>query len=128
MLMWRSLMLFLARSPVTVLCIMTLSFLGFGYFSINLFFMFKANIDVINQYGVMVLKEGAAAQLLILLCNAFVSVFFYSVWKVCERLLVDWVMKAKSNTPDASAVSKNTKKKKNSQQKSKKELDSELNK
>ena len=95
--MWLSFIHYLERSPVTVLCIMTVSFLGFGYFSINLFLLFKANIDLINQFGVMAIKEGAALQLLMLLLHAFVSVLFYAVWKVGERLLVDWAVKSKSS-------------------------------
>lgn len=83
---------FFARSPFLVLCVMTLSFLGFGYFSINLFLLFKANISLINQFGLVALQEGAAMQLFMLLVNALVSVIFYALWKVGERLLVDWVV------------------------------------
>jgi len=93
--MWSSFIQYLERSPVTVLCMMTLSFLGFGYFSINLFLLFKANIDLINQFGLMAIKEGAAWQLVMLLLSAFVSVLFYATWKVGERLLVDWVVEPK---------------------------------
>jgi len=60
---------FFARSPFLVLCIMTLSFLGFGYFSINLFLLFKANIGLINEFGLLALQEGAAMQLVILLAE-----------------------------------------------------------
>jgi hypothetical protein len=93
--MREKLMGYLVRSPVTVLIIMTISFLGFGYFSVNLFFSFKANIAFINQYGFMAIKEGAVHQLGTLLLSAFVSVLFYAVWKVGERLLVDWAVRLK---------------------------------
>jgi hypothetical protein len=86
---------FLVRSPVIVLLVMTLSFLGFGYFSVNLFLVFKANIAFINEFGVMAIKEGAAQQLGQLLLHAFVSVLFYAIWKVGERLLVDWAVDIK---------------------------------
>ncbi len=83
---------YLSRSPFSTLCVMTFCFLAFGYFSLNLFFLFQANIGAIRQFGWLILKEGAALQLLIILLNAFMSVIFYSLWKVCERLVVDWVV------------------------------------
>lgn len=86
---------FLLRSPVTVLCIMTASFLGFGYFSVNLFLLFKANVAFINEYGFMAIQEGAAKQLGSLVLSALISVLFYAVWKVGERLLVDWAVDIK---------------------------------
>jgi hypothetical protein len=83
---------FLVGSPVIILLLMTLSFLGFGYFSVNLFLVFKANISFINEFGVMAIQEGAAQQLGQLVLNAFVSVLFYAIWKIGERLLVDWAV------------------------------------
>jgi len=125
--MFQKLMVYLARSPITVLCVMTVSFLAFGYFSINLFLLFKANIDAINAYGFMVLKEGAAIQLLGLLANAFISVFFYSIWKVCERLVVDWTMNGKVRAKARKAKNKIRKNgKKNIKEKSNEVLDSEV--
>ena len=62
---------FLVRSPVIILMLMTFSFLGFGYFSVNLFLVFKANVAFINEYGLMAIQEGAVQQLGRLLFNAF---------------------------------------------------------
>lgn len=93
--MRKKLMSFLVRSPVIVLALMTFSFLGFGYFSVNLFLVFKANVAFINEYGAMAIQEGAAQQLGQLVLSAFVSVLFYAVWKVGERLLVDWAVDIK---------------------------------
>lgn len=94
--MWSSFLCFLARSPLSVLCIMTISFLGFGYFSINLFLLFKANVDLINRFGLMAIREGAALQFVMIVFHAFVSVLFYAIWKVGERLFVDWVVASKT--------------------------------
>ena len=82
---------YLSRSPITVILMMTISFLGFGYFSVNLFLLFKANIDLINQFGVLAIMEGAAWQLLTIIFHAIVSVLFYAIWKLGERLIVDWL-------------------------------------
>lgn len=90
-------MTYLARSPFSTLCLMAISFLGFGFFSFNLFFLFQANISVIKDFGLLVLKEGAALQLVIILFNTIMSVSFYTLWKVCERLLVDWLLRKGHN-------------------------------
>ncbi len=90
--MRQKVMNYLMGSPVTILCMMTVSFLGFGYFSVNLFFLFRSNVELINNFGWLALQEGAATQLFLLVGSAFVSVIFYAVWKVGERLLVDWLV------------------------------------
>ncbi len=90
--MQRKIINYLARSPFSTLCAMTVCFLAFGYFSLNLFFLFQANIGAIREFGWLILKEGAAIQLIVILFNAFMSVVFYSLWKVCERLIVDWIV------------------------------------
>ena len=86
---------FLLRSPIIVLCIMTACFLGFGYFSVNLFLLFKANIAFINKYGSMAIQEDAAKQLGSLILSVLISVLSYAFWKVGERLLVDWAVDIK---------------------------------
>ena len=58
----------------------------------NLFLVFKANIELINDFGVVAIMAGAAKQFALIVFNAFVSVIFYAVWKVGERLLVDWAV------------------------------------
>ena len=83
---------FLARHPSMVLLLMTLSFLGFGYFSLNLFFLFKASIELLAKYGVMVLEDGAALQLAMIFLSGLASSIFYTSLKLCERLLVDWIV------------------------------------
>ena len=88
---------YLARSPFSTLCLMTVSFLAFGYFSLNLFFLFQANLAAIKNFGVMILAEGAALQFLQIIGSAFLSVIFYSISKLCERLIVDWFTQQPSN-------------------------------
>ncbi len=70
---------------------MTLFFLGFGYFSVNLFFLFKANIDLVSTHGVMALRDGAAEQLILILGSGLASSVFYSGFKLCEKLIVEWL-------------------------------------
>src|SRR3954451_12331273 len=79
----------LYRLPVLTFVLMVLSFFLFGYFSVNLFVLLKANIDLILEYGYMALEDGAAQQLVELLFTAYLSVLFFLCFKVCERVLVD---------------------------------------
>jgi hypothetical protein len=53
--------------------------------------MFHANLEVIQRHGWMILREGAALQFIEVVSSAFVSVIFYSLWKLSERLIVDWM-------------------------------------
>lgn len=89
--MRRSIMLFFMRSPVSSLMLMTVFFLGFGYFSFNLFFLLKANIDLIARHGTLALKEGAAQQVALILLSGFASTCSYTGIKYCERVLIDWL-------------------------------------
>jgi hypothetical protein len=79
---------FLYRHAWLTFILMGLSFLLFGYFTVNLFVLLKANIELILEYGMMALGDGAAQQLAELLFAAYLSMLFYLGFKVCERVLV----------------------------------------
>lgn len=81
---------YFSRSPLSSLVLMTAFFLGFGYFSLNLFFLFKANIELVAAHGVMALKDGAAVQLVLIAAAGFASSVCYSGIKLCERFVVGW--------------------------------------
>ncbi len=89
--MRRALVAGLAGRPLLILVTMTVFFLGFGYFSINLYFLFKANIDLVTEHGVMALRDGAASQLARIAGAGLASSFFYSGFKLCEKLIVEWL-------------------------------------
>jgi hypothetical protein len=54
----------------------------------NLFVALNANIELIRRYGIMALRDGAFQQLLELIGYGYVSLFFYLLFKACERVLV----------------------------------------
>ena len=68
-----------------VLC---LSFALFGAGTLNLFNLFKANLGLIADNGLMALGDGAAQQLLELLSSLALSMLAYVVFKACEHHLV----------------------------------------
>ena len=64
-------------------------FLAFGVTSVNLFVLLKLNLDLFLQYGLVVIEDGALQQLVDLLGSAYLSILFYLLFKICERILVD---------------------------------------
>lgn len=80
---------FLYRHPKVTLLLMGAFFVLFGFTSVNLFVILKANIDLFLQYGLMVIEDGALQQLVEILGSAYLSIVFYVLFKVCERILVE---------------------------------------
>jgi hypothetical protein len=80
---------FLDRHPRLTFLLMGIFFLLFGLTSVNLFVLLKANIDLFLEYGTMVIADGALEQLIDLLGSVYLSIVFYLLFKVCERVLVD---------------------------------------
>ncbi len=80
---------FLYAHPALTFVLMVGFFIFFGVTSVNLFVLLKMNIDLFIQYGLMVIADGALEQLFDLLTSAILSILFYLVFKVCERILVE---------------------------------------
>ena len=80
---------FLFARPRLTFIVMGLLFLLFGITSVNLFMLLKMNIDLFVNYGLMVIADGALEQLAELLGSAYLSLVFYILFKVCERVLVE---------------------------------------
>lgn len=75
--------------PYAIFLLMLLAALVFGLSSYNLFFLIKANLSLVLEYGAMALMDGALKELLMLLIYGVVSLCAYLVFKACEKLLVD---------------------------------------
>ena len=71
--------------------VMGLAFLGFGAGTFNLFFVLKANAQLVMEHGWMALGDGAAQQFVELLVTAFASMAAYVLFKACEYRLVHWL-------------------------------------
>jgi hypothetical protein len=67
---------------------MAASFLVFGAGTLNLFFVLKANLELIAEHGTQALADGAAQQLLELVVTAVLSMAAYVLFKACEHELV----------------------------------------
>jgi hypothetical protein len=80
---------FLRRSPLLAFVLMGAFFLLSGITSINLYVVLKANIDLFRMHGAQVIEDGALQQLAEILGTAFLSIFFFVLFVVCERIVVD---------------------------------------
>lgn len=76
------------RRAWTAFVVCGLAFLGFAIGTVNLAYVLKASIDLVLQYGVQALMDGAARQLVELLATGYASLAFYVVFKACEHRLV----------------------------------------
>jgi hypothetical protein len=85
----RRLIAFLYGHPKVTFLFMGAFFLLFGFTSVNLFVVLKANIDLFLEYGAMVIEDGALQQLVEILGSSYLSIVFYVLFKVCERVLVE---------------------------------------
>jgi hypothetical protein len=80
---------FLFRHPKVTFVLMGAFFLLFGFTSVNLFVVLKANIELFLDYGAMVIEDGALQQLIEIIGSSYLSIVFYVLFKVCERILVE---------------------------------------
>jgi len=84
---------FLFRNPLLTFVLLGLFFLLFGLTSINLFFLLKANLNLFLEYGLMVIDDGALEQLMELLGSAYLSMLFWVLFRLCERILIERLTK-----------------------------------
>jgi len=67
--------------------------LVFGLCSFNLFFLVKANVILVLDYGMMALFDGALIQLLSLSFYGIISLASFLVFEACKKVLVDKMVK-----------------------------------
>lgn len=73
--------------------VMAISSLSLVLSSANIFIMFRANILLISENGFMALKDGAAEQFFSICFYGIISVFSYVIFKACEKVLVEKLLK-----------------------------------
>ena len=80
---------FLFWHPKVTFLLMGAFFLIFGFTSVNLFVVLKANIELFLEYGAMVIEDGALQQLFEIIGACYLSIVFYVLFKTCERILIE---------------------------------------
>ena len=71
--------------------VMGLAFFVFGVGTLNLFYLLRANTNLLLENGWMAVADGGAAQLVELLLNGYLSMAAYVVFKACEYRLAHWL-------------------------------------
>jgi hypothetical protein len=89
----------LARRWLTFV-LLGLAFFVFGSGSLNLFFLLKANAQLLAEHGVMAALDGGLQQLVELIITGYVSMAAYIVFKACEHALVHRLCDAPSPSLD----------------------------
>ena len=90
----------LSRPWLTFL-VMGLAFFAFGAGSYNLVMLFKANAELIANYGWQALMDGAARQFAELVISGYLSIAAYVVFKACEHRLTHQLTGPESAPEDA---------------------------
>ena len=74
--------------------VLGLAFFVFGSGSLNLFFLLRANGELLAEHGWQAAMDGGAQQLVELLLTGYVSMAAYVVFKACEHALVHGLVHA----------------------------------
>jgi hypothetical protein len=98
---------FLFRHPSATFVLMGAFFLLFGVTSVNLFMLLKMNIDLFLEYGLMVIDDGALQQLLELLGSAYLSMLFWLLFRLCERIIIERMIRARLRGAEKAALRRN---------------------
>jgi len=98
---------FVLRRRWLTFVVMGLAFFIFGSGSLNLFFLLKANGQLLADNGWQAVMDGALQQLVELLVTGYVSMAAYVVFKACEHALVHHLVDAKID-PDTVPTFTNT--------------------
>jgi len=78
---------------LSTLLLMGVFALAFGLLSLNLFMILRANIGLIARHGAMALIDGAFVQLLGLVVYGYLGVLCFLLFKACERVLVERLLR-----------------------------------
>lgn len=79
----------LRRHPLLTFVLMGVFFLLSGITSINIYVVLMANIELFQKYGAQVIEDGALWQLAGILGTVVMSVAFFVLFLICERIVVD---------------------------------------
>jgi hypothetical protein len=71
--------------------VMGASFFAFGVGSLNLFYLLRANGNLLLDHGWMAVMDGGLRQLAELLASGYLAMTAYVVFKTCEHRLAHWL-------------------------------------
>jgi hypothetical protein len=78
---------------LVTLFLMGMFAMTFGLLSLNLFMILRANVNLIAAHGAMALMDGAFVQLLGLIGYGYLGVIAFLLFKACEKVLVERLLR-----------------------------------
>ena len=78
----------LRRHLLLCFLLLTVSFIAFGYLTIDLIRLIAANTSLVFSYGLSALVDGGAQQFVELWLGALVAMGLYLIFKLCEQVLL----------------------------------------
>ena len=80
---------FLWRRWWLTFVLLGVSFVLFGYVSLNLLQLLGANLEYLGMYGLEAALEGGLRQLVEIVLSGYFAAACYIVFKLCEKVLVE---------------------------------------
>lgn len=83
------LFVFLSRRWWLTFILMGVSFVLFGFITLNLLHILGANLTFLTTYGLDAVREGGLQQLLEMIVSGYFAAACYIFFKLCEKVLVE---------------------------------------
>lgn len=99
--MYSRLYAFLFRWWWLTFLLMGVSFVLFGLMSLNLLHTLGANLEFLGMHGIDAVREGGLTQLVELILSGYAAALFYVFFKLCEKVLVECLVVARSKGADS---------------------------
>lgn len=73
--------------------IMCASIFIFTATTVNLYFLLTANLRFLTEHGLTAIMHGGLVQLAELIGYCLIAAVSYTIFRACERVLLDWLLK-----------------------------------
>jgi hypothetical protein len=86
---------YLTRHPFLAFLLMGITFLAVGLISLNMIYMFRANLEFVINNGLMGLRDGGLQQLVELLVTGYLGMALFVLFKACEKIVVERMLEVR---------------------------------
>src|SRR4051812_17535219 len=87
---------FLSKRWWLTFILLGVSFVMFGFTSLDLLRSLGANLEFLGMHGIDAVREGGLRQLFGLVSMGYLAALFYVLFKLCEKVLVERLSVSKS--------------------------------
>ena len=90
---------FLSRHWWLAFLLMGVSFVLFGFVTLNLLHLLNANLEYLSTYGIEAALEGGLRQFAEMVASGYFGAVCYIFFKLCEKVLVERLAAARGTDP-----------------------------